>query len=75
MKFNQRRRAECCGKKSFVLEWRLLTGSIKITDVLNKMVGLDGGSMKKIEAHDETFDKSVAVEITLTGGMSGFILL
>ena len=43
-----------------------------ISDVLNKMAGLDT-STKIINTHSETFDGSVAVEISLIGDVSGFI--
>jgi CheY-specific phosphatase CheX len=47
--------------------------SHSVFDVLNKLAALDYSPMKKVEEHDETFDESLAFEVTLTGDVSGYI--
>jgi len=47
--------------------------SHSVFDVLNKLAALDSSPMKKVEKHDETFDESLAFEVTLTGDVSGYI--
>ncbi|MCL1804877.1 MAG: hypothetical protein FWG28_02580 [Clostridiales bacterium] len=44
-----------------------------VFNVLHKMAGLDMGAMKQVESHDEGFENSVAIEMLLSGGVSGFI--
>jgi hemerythrin-like metal-binding protein len=46
-----------------------------VCDVLSKMAGLDGRDIKKVETQSNAFDESYAVEVELTGGITGYITL
>ena len=46
-----------------------------VSDVLNKMAGFDSTLIKRVEAHNESFDESINVELNLTGDISGYIIL
>ena len=48
---------------------------MSVFDVFNKMIGLDFSTMKNTDNHDETFNDSIAVEVTLIGDITGFVTI
>jgi len=46
-----------------------------VFDVLSKLAGLESGSMKKIEAHNEIVDDDLVIEVEFTGDIAGYIAM